>query len=45
MERLRRTYIVVAQEGAEPLDLFGRDFDGIVQHRPNDPFVTGWCGL
>lgn len=41
MEWLRWANIVVTQEGTEPFDLLCRDLDGVVQHGPNDPLVTG----
>ncbi len=42
MQRLDRSYIIVPHEGAEPLDLFGGDLDGIMQDHPDDAFSTGW---
>ena len=44
MQRLGRSYIVVPHESVKLLDLLRGDFDGVVQHRPDDAFRTGWSG-
>lgn len=44
MQRLDRSHIVVPHETAEFLDLFGRDFDGVLHDYPGNAFRTGWGG-
>ena len=42
MQRLDRPHIIVPDQSAELLDLFGGDFNGIVHDHPDDAFRTGW---